>query len=156
MRYAALVSFIAIALLSGMFASQFEPGVWYALMNKPAWTPPDWVFAPVWIALYVLMGAAAWLVWQVRGWHGSHWLFVAQLVLNAGWSWLFFGLHRTGWALGEMGVLWLLVLAMMVGFWRVRAAAGVLILPYWLWLCFTLALNYELWRLNEGGLHTLF
>lgn len=156
MKYAALASFIAIALLAGFFGSQFEPGAWYELMNKPAWTPPDWIFAPVWIALYVIMGAAAWLVWLARGWHGSHWLFVAQLVLNAGWSWLFFGLHRTGWALGEMGVLWLLVVAMMIAFWRVRAVAGALILPYLVWLTYALALNYELWRLNEGGLHTLF
>lgn len=156
MKYVALVSFIVIALLAGFVGSQFEPGAWYALMQKPAWTPPDWVFAPVWTTLYVLMGIAAWLVWLERGWHGAHWLFAGQLVLNAAWSWLFFGLHRTGWALGEMGVLLAVVLAMMIGFWRVRTPAGLLILPYWLWLCFAFALNYSLWSLNGGELHTLF
>lgn len=156
MKYVALASFIVISLFAGFFGSQFEPGIWYALMSKPPWTPPDWVFAPVWTTLYVLMGFAAWLVWRARGWHGSHWLFAGQLVLNAGWSWLFFGLHRTGWALGELGVLWLVVLAMMAGFWRVRPAAGALLVPYVVWLSYALVLNHELWRLNGGGLHTLF
>lgn len=155
MKYAVLGSFVALALLTGFVGSQAEPGVWYALMNKPTWTPPDWVFAPVWIALYVLMGVAAWLVWLARGWHATHWLFIGQLVLNAGWSWLFFGLHRTGWALGEIGLLWLAVLVMMAGFWRVRPLAGALIAPYWIWLTYAAALNYELWRLNGGGIHTL-
>lgn len=156
MKYLALISFVAIALLAGFVGSQFEPGVWYAIIEKPTWTPPDWVFAPVWIALYVLMGLAAWLVWLARGWHGTHWLYVGQLVLNAAWSWLFFGLHRTGWALGELVLLWILVLAMMAGFWRVRPAAGALIAPYWIWLTYAGALNYGIWVLNEGGLHTLF
>lgn len=152
MRYLVLVLFMAACLLAGFIGSQFEPGTWYELMNKPAWTPPDAVFMPVWITLYVLMGLAAWLAWERGGLGGAHALFFAQLVLNAGWSWFFFGLHRTGWALGEMIVLWLLVLAATVAFWRRRPAAGALMLPYLFWLAFAAALNYELWRMNGGGL----
>lgn len=152
MKPAALLLFLVVALLAGFIASQFEPGTWYEHMNKPAWTPPDAVFMPVWLILYVLMGVAAWLVWERRGMTGAHGLFFVQLALNAGWSWLFFGLHRPGWAFGEILLLCLAVFATLVAFWRHRPAAGALMLPYAAWLAFAAALNYELWRLNGGGL----
>lgn len=152
MKYAVLVGFVALSLLAGVIGSQFEPGLWYALMNKPAWTPPDWVFMPVWTTLYVLMGLAAWLVWERAGFTGAHGLFFLQLVFNAAWSWLFFGLHRTGWAFGEILVLLALVLATTLAFWRHRPVAGALMVPYVAWTAFAAALNYQLWALNGGGL----
>ena len=152
MNYAILILFIAMALAAGVAGAWFEPGLWYSLMTKPWWTPPDAVFAPVWTVLYVLMGTAAWLAWRRSGWSGAHNLFVVQLVLNAGWSWLFFGLHRTGWALAEIGLLWLAILAVTVGFWRIRREAGVLLLPYLTWVAFAAVLNFRLWQLNGGGL----
>lgn len=152
MNYATLILFVALSLAAGLVGAWFEPGLWYALMNKPWWTPPDAVFAPVWTLLYVVMGTSAWLAWRRSGWSGAHWLFVLQLVLNAGWSWLFFGLHRTGWALAEIGLLWLVILAVTVGFWRIRREAGLILLPYLAWVAFAAALNFRLWQLNGGGL----
>jgi tryptophan-rich sensory protein len=120
-------------------------------LEKPGFTPPGWVFGPVWTVLYVAMAVAAWLVWQRRGLRGA-WgalvLFLVQLVLNAGWSWLFFGRQRPGAAFAEILVLEAAVVATTVLFWRVRPAAGILMLPYALWAAFAAVLNWRLWQLN--------
>jgi benzodiazapine receptor len=124
---------------------------WYAHLNKPAWNPPNWVFGPVWTTLYVLMAVAAWLVWRERGWReGSMPLsvFAAQLVLNAAWSWLFFGMRSPGLAFVDIVLLWLAILATVITFWRVSATAGGLLLPYLAWVSFAVALNGAIWRLN--------
>ena len=129
----------------------FPPGPWYALLQKPSWTPPGWIFGPVWTALYVLMALAAWLVWSRAGFAGARvalGLFLLQLVLNAAWSWLFFGLHRPGLALADIVALWILLLATLVVFWRRRPLAGALLVPYLLWVSLASALNWELWRMN--------
>lgn len=144
-----LVVFVGLALTAGAVGSQFEPGLWYAGLVKPSWNPPNWVFAPVWSLLYVLMGIAAWLVWcrvRVVGWPLTIWFF--QLVLNAVWSWLFFGLHRPGLAFAEIIVLFVAVLATTMVFIRVHLSAGLLLVPYTLWVAFASALNLTLWRLN--------
>ena len=93
---AGLVLALALCIGVGLFASLFRPGDWYQALAKPPWTPPDWLFAPVWAVLYVAMGVAAWRVWRARGFataRGALSLFAAQLALNAAWSWLFFGEH---------------------------------------------------------------
>ena len=111
----------------------------------------DTVFGPVWSALYVLMGVAAWLVWRRAGFAEAPvalGLFIAQLVLNALWSYLFFGLHQPGVAFIDIVVLWLVILGTVIGFWRVQATAGALLLPYLCWVSFASALNLQLWRLN--------
>ena len=121
---AILAAFIALAFVAGAIGGQFEPGAWYAALTKPSWNPPDWVFAPVWSTLYILMGIAAWLVWrrtQTFGWPLALWVF--QLVLNAAWAWLFFGLHRPDFAFAEIIVLLIAILATIVAFWRVRVSA---------------------------------
>ena len=146
-----LVLWLVVSLAAGWVGSRFMPGEWYASLTKPAWTPPSAVFGPVWTALYVLMGVAAWLVWRKAGFSGAPTalgLFVAQLALNSLWSYLFFGLHRPGAAFVEIVVLWLVILATAVGFWRVRPAAGALLIPYLAWVAFASGLNYQLWRLN--------
>jgi tryptophan-rich sensory protein len=110
------------------------------------------VFAPVWSALYLLMGVAAWLVWRRGGFAGAPvalGLFVFQLALNALWSYLFFGAHQPGFAFAEIVLLWLVILATMIGFWRITAAAGALMLPYLCWVSFAAALNFAIWRLNS-------
>ncbi|MEZ4388961.1 MAG: TspO/MBR family protein [Candidatus Krumholzibacteriia bacterium] len=108
--------------------SRFLPGAWYASLAKPAWTPPDAVFGPVWTLLYTLMAIAAWGVWRHAGWQAAGpalGLFVGQLVLSAAWSFLFFGRQRIGLALVDIGLLWLAILAVTVLFWRqVPWAAG--------------------------------
>jgi translocator protein len=150
-RWLGLVGWVALPLLAGLVGSQFEPGTWYAGLEKPPWNPPSWVFGPVWTTLYVLMGVAAWLVWDRSGAGASAalTLFVVQLVLNAAWSWLFFGLQSPGLALIEIVVLWALIVATTMLFWRVRAGAGALMLPYLAWVTFATALNFEIWRLNS-------
>jgi tryptophan-rich sensory protein len=145
------VLWLAASLAAGWVGSRFMPGEWYASLAKPAWTPPSAVFGPVWTALYVLMGVAAWLVWRKAGFSGAPaalGLFGAQLALNALWSYLFFGARLPGAAFAEIVVLWLVILATTIAFWRVRPAAGALLIPYLIWVGFASGLNLQLWRLN--------
>lgn len=147
-----LVGWIALCLGAGWIGSQLgEPGQWYAQLDKPPWNPPGWVFGPVWTVLYVLMGIAAWLVWKERGFAGAPialGLFLLQLLLNVAWTGIFFGLEEPGLAFGEILVLWALILATLIAFWRVRPAAGALLVPYVAWVSFAAVLNYTLWRMN--------
>lgn len=142
---------VAVAMAAGFSGSRFMPGEWYASLVKPAWTPPDAVFAPVWTALYLLMGIAAWIVWNREGLSGAAVplaLFMFQLVLNPLWSYLFFGIQRPMFAFIEILVLWVAILLTLASFWKVRPVAGVLMLPYLVWVGFASALNFQLWRLN--------
>src|SRR5581483_10582213 len=112
---------------------------WYPALNKPSWTPPDWVFGPVWTALYLMMALAAWPVWRRAGWPRSRAalvLFAVQLVLNAAWSGLFFALRRPGAAFAEVILLWAAIFATLVAFGRVSAAATGLLVPYLLWVTY--------------------
>lgn len=146
-----LAAWVVGALAAGWIGSQFRPGEWYASLMKPAWTPPNAVFGPVWTVLYVLMGVAAWMVWRKAGFSGAALplvLFMAQLVLNSLWSYLFFGARQPMWAFFEIVVLWVLIVITMLAFWRVRPAAGALLIPYACWVGFASALNLQLWRLN--------
>jgi benzodiazapine receptor len=156
-RIPTLLAFVAVTFLAPAFASLFPPGEWYASLYKPVFNPPSSVFAPVWAVLYLMMAMAAWRVWQrvatLR--HRALVVWAIQLVLNAAWSWLFFGLHRPGWALGEM---LLLIIAVCVTIWQFRAVdrvAPVLLLPYLVWLLFAWLLNLSIWRLSGGGFGTL-
>jgi tryptophan-rich sensory protein len=143
--------FLAVCLAAGWFGSQFEPGDWYQSLSKPAWTPPDAVFGPVWTLLYVMMGIAAWLVWRNRSSSNvtaALGLFAVQLILNALWSYLFFGLQRPALAFFELMGLWLVIVATVLAFRRIRPLAAVFLLPYLAWVSFALLLNFRLWRLN--------
>jgi len=124
---------------------------WYAGLVKPAWNPPNWLFGPVWSALYIAMAAAAWLVWRQGGLTAARrpltW-FGVQLALNGLWSWIFFGLESPGWAFVELVLLWLAIAATTVEFWRRSRAAGILFLPYLAWATFAGSLNFAIWRLN--------
>ena len=148
-----LVGWLVAALAAGWIGSRYMPGAWYDALAKPAWTPPNAVFAPVWTVLYVLMAVAAWLVWRRAGFMRAGValsLFIAQLVLNALWSYLFFGAHRADLAFFEIVVLWAVILVIAVLFWREVRAAGVLMLPYLAWVGFAACLNFALWQLNQG------
>lgn len=124
---------------------------WHSKLRKPAWNPPDWVFGPVWTALYLAMAVAAWLVWRQAAVPGA-WialgLFAVQLVLNVAWSALFFGLRNPGAAFAEIVVLWGAILLTLVLFWRITPAAGWLMTPYLAWVSFAAFLNFAIWRLN--------
>lgn len=145
-------SFIAAAL--GGVAS-VDAGPFYMQLVRPDWAPPPGLFGPVWSVLYTLIGIAAWLVWRIDG-LGAHRtalvLFLAQLGVNALWSWLFFGWHLGGLAFADVLLLWVLILATMLHFWRASPLAGVLLLPYLLWVSFAAVLNFSVWQLNPGML----
>lgn len=144
------LTFAAAAL--GNWATLSSVDGWYQTLERPSWTPPDWIFAPVWTALYAAMAVAAWLVWRQHGWAAARrslTLFVVQLALNVLWSVLFFGLRQPAWALAEIVVLWLLIAATTVAFWRRSRAAGSLLVPYLAWVAFAAALNFEFARLNS-------
>jgi benzodiazapine receptor len=146
-----LLFWVALSFAAAGVGSRFLPGAWYAHLVKPAFNTPAWVFAPVWTLLYLVMGLAAWLVWRERGVAQAApalALFLVQLVLNAVWSWLFFGLHHIGWALVDLAALWLAIGATLLAFWAHRPLAGLLMVPYLLWVSFAALLNFQLWRLN--------
>jgi benzodiazapine receptor len=146
-----LIIWVVASLAAGWIGSQFMPGEWYTNLVKPVWTPPNAVFAPVWTVLYILMGVAAWLVWRKAGFSGAKMplvLFIIQLALNSLWSYLFFGAHLPMLAFFEIVILWIVILLTLVGLWRIRPQAGVLLLPYLCWVGFASALNFQLWRLN--------
>ena len=113
---------------------------WYPSLRKPAWTPPNWVFAPVWTTLYLLMALAA--SRTAMTW------FAVQLVLNAAWSGLFFSLHQPGVAFAEILVLWFAIVATLCSFGRISILAAGLFTPYLLWVTFAAILNGTIWRMN--------
>ena len=149
-----LAIFLLAAFSAGAIGSIFTASAiptWYAALKKPSWTPPGWVFGPVWTALYLTMGVAAWLVWRRGGWAANRTpltLFALQLAANALWSILFFGLHTPGAAFLEIVVLWSLILATALAFRRVSALAAWLLLPYLAWVTYAATLNFGIWRLN--------
>ncbi len=147
-----LVGSLAITFGAASIASRFTPGRWYAALSKPSWNPPSWVFGPVWGILYILMAVAAWLVWRQNGFAGAAIplaVYLLQLILNALWSWLFFGLHDLMIAFLEILTLWLAILGTIVLFWGLNLASGILLVPYILWVTFAAVLNFTLWRLNR-------
>lgn len=124
---------------------------WYIFLNKPSFNPPNSVFAPVWTCLYFLMGISSYLIWKSpRSPQRTKALsiFVAQLALNFLWSFLFFYFHMLAWALFDIVLIWLSVLAMIFLFARVNKAAALLQIPYILWLSFAGLLNASIWFLN--------
>jgi tryptophan-rich sensory protein len=140
------------AMVGGWFTST-SVGTWYEQLDKPAFSPPDWVFGPVWTALYLAMAVAAWLVWRRQ--EGPKRvglsLWGIQLVLNATWSALFFGLRAPGIALIELVALAVVIALTIAAFWRSSRPAAGLMAPYLAWVCFAGILNAAIWRLNLGA-----
>lgn len=150
-----LVLAIGICLLAGYIGSMYTtPSIptWYAGLQKPFLTPPSWVFAPVWTALYILMGISLYLIWQSGITNHEVFmglvLFVLQLGLNVGWSYLFFGWHSTFFALMCMIALWAMLLCTIIQVSRFSVIGGLLLLPYLIWTSFAAYLNYAIWMLN--------
>jgi len=150
-----LITSIIICQLAGVLGSIFtRPAIptWYATLKKPSFTPPDGVFSPVWITLFVLMGIAAFLVWN-KGLSDQRVkialsIFVVQLILNFLWSVMFFGLRSPLVGLIEIVVLWIAILLSILYFLKVSNIAGILLIPYILWVSFAAVLNFSIWRLN--------
>ncbi|MEP9387862.1 TspO/MBR family protein [Mesorhizobium sp. KR9-304] len=130
----------------------FRPGDWYRRLDKPPWRPPNWLFAPVWTMLYASIAVSGWLVWRAAGIEGAALplaVFALQLLLNAAWTPLFFGLRRPDLALVEIVMLWGSIAATIVLFYPVSATAAWLLVPYLAWVSFASALNASIWRRNR-------
>jgi benzodiazapine receptor len=150
---------LAISLLlclgAGALGSLFTvPSIpsWYASLKKPAWTPPTWLFGPVWTILFVMMALAAWLVWLRAGSAGATaalTVFAVQLIFNVAWSWLFFARRNPGAALVDIGLLCLSVGLTAFLFARIELLAAYLLLPYLAWIVFAALLNARIWQLNQ-------
>lgn len=145
-----LLVVLAVAGIGGAVTAT-SVDTWYRTLAKPAINPPDWVFGPVWTALYVMMAMAAALVWrrgpQLARRRALTWFF-GQLAINLGWSCLFFGLHLIGPAFAWLILLWVAVAGTLLCFWRIERWAGLLFLPYLAWVSFAGLLNFLIWRLN--------
>ncbi len=143
-----MLTFAAAAI--GAFASA-QAGAFYAQLQQPVWAPPGWLFGPVWTVLYLMMAIAAWLVWRVHGFRRARvalGLFVLQLAANALWTWLFFVWHLGAFAFVEILLLWALIVATIVAFWRLLPVAAWLLVPYLAWVSFACALTLSTWQLN--------
>ena len=138
--------------LLAAWVTQTSVTTWYPTLTKPGFTPPNWLFGPVWTALYAMMGVAAALVWQRRSEptvrRGALVLFGVQLVLNGAWSFAFFGAQSPSLGLVVIAALWVVLAGTTERFFRVRAAAGWLLVPYLLWVTYAGALNLSIWMLN--------
>ena len=149
--YLALAGWIAACFAASAVGAFFMPGEWYAQLSKPAWNPPNWIFGPVWTALYLMMAVAAWRIWRLGGFGGQRRpliLFFIQLALNAAWSPLFFGLKEPGLAFAEILVLWLAIVLTIAAFRRADRLAAGLLVQYLAWVSFASVLNFTLWRMN--------
>jgi len=151
-------AWIAIAVFVGLnFAAAssggvFKPGAWYKSLKKPGWTPPDLAFPIVWGLLFALNAWAGWLVWETVGESRPDVLalYIGSLVLNAAWSWLFFGLRRMDLALVDVALLWLSLAAIFGLFWGIRPFAALLLAPYLIWVTIAATLNLTVLRMNPG------
>lgn len=150
--WVALPVFLLISFSAAAIGAAFPPGEWYDAIAKPSWTPPGWLFGPVWTLLYVFIAVAGWRVWTrvrepSRG--ALLWLWSLQIALNAAWSWLFFGLREPGIALANILCMLVLILTFIALAWRPNRLAAGLFVPYGAWVGFASALNASIWWLNR-------
>ena len=139
---------LAIASLSGWISAS-SVGNWYQQLHQPSFTPPDWLFGPVWTVLYIMIGIAGGLLWQQRpAFPNALTIYVVQLLLNFSWSFIFFGAQKIGWAAVDIVLLWLSIAVTLWLAWRARRAAFWWLVPYFLWVSFATILNITLWGLN--------
>ena len=145
-----LIVFLGGAL--GSLATSTELTTWYSALSKPAWNPPNWLFGPVWSTLYVLMGIALFLVWREgldrRDVRYAILIFAVQLTLNITWSLVFFGLHSILGGLVVIFILWLAIWANIVAFYVISKPAGLILIPYLIWVSIASYLNYTIYLLN--------
>lgn len=142
---------VAIGAIGGYLTME-SVKTWYPTLNKPSLNPPNWIFGPVWTTLYILMGVSSYLVWKQRktvsGYSWASGIYFLQLLLNLMWSFLFFYQHQVGFALIEIAILWLTIVATAFIFYRIDKTAGLLFIPYILWVSFASYLTYSIYILN--------
>ena len=145
-----LVVFLVLVAAAALLGGLSTPDAWFSALQKPSFNPPGWVFGPAWTLLYILMAIAAWRVYRVDGFGLAIGLWLVQLVVNAAWSPLFFGMHRADLALLNIIVLDILVIATIAVFLRKDRIAAWLMLPYLGWIAFATTLNAAIWQLNPA------
>ncbi len=143
-----LLVFVVLVVVAASSGVLFKPGAWYASLRKPRWTPPNWLFGPVWSVLYIMIAFAGWLVWRAEPGSPAMWFWGLQLVVNATWSGVFFGMRRMDLAFYDIGLLWLLVAAFIVTAFGISAVAALLFVPYLVWVTIAGALNWTVWSMN--------
>lgn len=146
-----IVITLGIGALGGLATSE-SVKTWYPTLNKPSFNPPNWLFAPVWTSLYILIGIAAYLVWIKRD-KIAHFprvlaIYFIQLILNLCWSFIFFSLHEIGFALFEIIILLIVIVVNAMAFYKIDKWAGYLFIPYILWVSFASFLTYSIFMLN--------
>lgn len=141
--------FLGICVIAASSGAIFAPDTWYRRLRKPSWTPKDWVFPLVWSILFLMIAVAGWQVYLQGGAALALSLYGMQLVFNAAWSGLFFGMKRPDLALVDVALLWLSILATILVFWQILPLAGLLLVPYLLWVSVAAALNFRVWQLNR-------
>ena len=148
----ALLLFLTAVAAAALTGARFSPGAWYDALVKPPWNPPSWLFGPVWTALYLAIAIAGWRVWRrAPRLTPALGFWIAQLVLNTAWSWLFFGLHRPDLAMVDIALLLLAIVGFGLAARSVDRAAAWLFLPYGLWVAFAASLNLFIWLHNGGA-----
>lgn len=145
----ALGGFALASVAAASSGGIFRPGEWYEQIAKPRWRPPNWLFGPAWLVLFTLITASAWLVWREAGFGLALAVYAVQLVLNAAWSALFFGLRRPDLAFVDLVALWLSIAAMIALYAPIHATAAWMMVPYLAWVAFAGALNYTIWQMNR-------
>ncbi len=150
-----LIICIVICQLAGLIGTVFTMGsmtTWYAALNKPSFNPPDWLFAPVWIVLYLVMGISLFIIWKEglknKDVKSAFIFFIIQLILNASWSVVFFGVHSVIGGLIVIIILWLLILVTIIKFKNISRTAAILLIPYLIWVSFATILNFFINKLN--------
>ena len=149
-----LVGFVGACFLAAVTGAMFPPGDWYEHLAKPSWRPPNWLFAPTWTVIYLTIAVSGWLVGRKSGFAGAALpltIYLLQLVLNAAWTPIFFGLRRPALAFFEIIMLWLSIVATIATFHSHSVAAAWLLLPYLAWVMLAATLNFTIWRLNRGS-----
>ena len=149
-----LLGFVGACALAASTGAIFPPGEWYEHLAKPSWRPPKWLFAPAWTVLYLTIAVSGWHVWREFGFAAAALplaVYGVQLVLNAVWTPIFFGLHRPDLAFFEIVLLWLSIIATISLFYPLNPSAAWLLVPYLAWVTFAAALNFAIWRLNSAS-----
>jgi translocator protein len=142
---------LGIGVLGAFVTAGESSGDWYTNLNKPWYQPPSWLFSPVWTLLYILMGIAFYYVWKKplsRERNNAITIFLAQLLMNFLWSFIFFSLHSPGLALIDIVILWITILLTIFSFSKLSKTAAWLLVPYIVWVSFATVLNWDIWRMN--------
>jgi translocator protein len=147
-KYWSLLPFIGLVFVAAASGAVFQTGPWYEALNKPWWTPPNWVFPVAWTVLYLMIAVAGWLAWRADGFGSAVAIWGVGLILNALWSYIMFGRQDILMALVGVAALWLATAAFIWATWNVEPRAAYIFSPYLAWVSFAAALNYAVWQMN--------